>query len=193
MRWTERPPELPLQPLSSLADRAAGRIEPPSLVDAGPRVIVRGVVREAVLLHLQGSRTEQGGLLLGEVFVDDRTLSIADTRAVMITRSVPALDFASSAISLRMESGVWERARLALAPRELIVGWYHSHPGLGAFFSPTDRRTQAAFFPHPYSVGWVIDPMDGGEAFFMGRDATEPGATWTLVLNDPGDPGACAM
>jgi len=193
MRWTERPPELPLQPLSSLTARGAGRLEPPSHVDAGPRVIVCSAVREAVLLHLQGSRAEQGGLLLGEVFVDDHTLGIADTRAVMITRSVPALDFASSAISLRMESGVWERARLALAPRELIVGWYHSHPGLGAFFSLTDRRTQAAFFPHPYSVGWVIDPMDGAEAFFMGRDATEPGATWTLVLDDQGDPGACSM
>ena len=92
-----------------------------------------------------------------------------------------------------MESGVWERARLARAPQELIVGWYHSHPGLGAFFSTTDRRTQAAFFPHPYSVGWVIDPIDAAEAFFMGRDAAEPGATWTLASNDQGDPCADSM
>jgi len=174
MRWSERPPELPLQPLSALAARAAGRLDLPDVADPGVQVIVPGAVREAVLLHLQDSSAEQGGLLLGEVFVDDDAMSVDTTRAVMLTNSVPALDFASSAISLRMESGVWERARLARAPQELIVGWYHSHPGLGAFFSTTDRRTQAAFFPHPYSVGWVIDPLNDAEAFFLGRASTAP-------------------
>jgi proteasome lid subunit RPN8/RPN11 len=174
MRWSEQPPELPLQPLSALSARAAGRIDPPSVADPGLQLIVPRSVREAVVLHLQGSSAEQVGLLLGEVFVDDGAMSIATTRAVMLTNSVPALDFASSAVSLRMESGVWERARLTRAPQELIVGWYHSHPGLGAFFSTTDRRTQAAFFPHPYSVGWVIDPIDAAEAFFIGRASTAP-------------------
>jgi proteasome lid subunit RPN8/RPN11 len=174
MRWSEQPPELPLQPLSALSARAAGQIDPPSVADPGVQVIVPRAVREAVVLHLQGSSAEQGGLLLGEVFVDDDAMSIDATRAVMLTNSVPALDFESSAISLRMESGVWERARLKRAPQELIVGWYHSHPGLGAFFSLTDRRTQAAFFPHPYSVGWVIDPIDETEAFFIGRASRAP-------------------
>ena len=76
-----------------------------------------------------------------------------------------------SGVSLRMESDVWNRARKRRAANELIVGWYHSHPGLGAFFSHTDRRTQAAFFAQPYSVGWVLDPDDGSEAFFVGRDS----------------------
>jgi proteasome lid subunit RPN8/RPN11 len=169
MRWSERPPQLPLQPLSDLTVRMAGHVEPPRAAEPGVQLIVPRAVREAVLLHLQSSSAEQGGLLLGEVFVDDETLSIDTTRAVMLTNSVPALDFVSSAVSLRMESGVWERARLLRASQELIVGWYHSHPGLGAFFSLTDRRTQAAFFPHPYSVGWVIDPVDDAEAFFIGR------------------------
>ncbi len=118
-------------------------------------MIVADDVREEVLRHLRRSQDEQGGLLLGEVFADDEQLGVATSRAVVVSQAVPALDFASSGISLRMESGVWERARAALRPLELIVGWYHSHPGLGAFFSATDRRTQAAFFPHPYSVGWV--------------------------------------
>jgi hypothetical protein len=93
----------------------------------------------------------------------------------MISQAIPALDFASSGISLSMESGVWESPRVALRPLELIVGWYHSHPGLGAFFSASDRRTQAAFFPHPYSVGWVIDPELDDEAFFVGRESRAPG------------------
>ncbi len=41
----------------------------------------------------------------------------------------------------------------------MVVGWYHSHPNLGAFFSGTDRATQRAFFNRPYSVGLVVDPV----------------------------------
>ncbi len=174
MRWTEKPADLPLQPLSALRTRA------PALSACAPSthgllVIVMDDVREEVLRHLRGSQDEQGGLLLGEVFAADESVNVAASRAVMISQAIPALDFASSGISLRMESGVWERARIALRPLELIVGWYHSHPGLGAFFSATDRRTQASFFPHPYSVGWVIDPELDDEAFFVGRESGAPG------------------
>jgi proteasome lid subunit RPN8/RPN11 len=174
MRWTEKPADLPLQPLSALSTRSAALSSwVPS--GGGLLVILEDDVREEVLRHLRASQDEQGGLLLGEVFADDEQVSVVASCAVAISQAVPALDFASSGISLRMESGVWERARAALRPRELIVGWYHSHPGLGAFFSATDRRTQAAFFPHPYSVGWVIDPVLDDEAFFVGRESAAPG------------------
>jgi proteasome lid subunit RPN8/RPN11 len=55
-----------------------------------------------------------------------------------------------------------------------VVGWYHSHPGLGAFFSHTDRRTQQAFFAHAYSVGWVVDPLRGESAWFVGPRSLPP-------------------
>ncbi len=165
MRWTEKPPELPLQPLSALRTRAPGLSACASSAP-GLLVIVTDDVREAVLRHLRGSQDEQGGLLLGEVFTADESVGVAASRAVVVSQAIPALDFASSGISLRMEAGVWDRARRALGPLELIVGWYHSHPG---------RRTQAAFFPHPYSVGWVIDPELDDEAFFVGQESGTPG------------------
>jgi proteasome lid subunit RPN8/RPN11 len=174
MRWTDKPADLPLQPVSALGARAAA-LQSCLPVGGGLLVILADDVREEVLRHLRSSQDEQGGLLLGEVFAADESLSVAASRAVLVSKAIPALDFSSSGISLRMESGVWERARLALRPHELIVGWYHSHPGLGAFFSATDRRTQAAFFPHPYSVGWVLDPELDDEAFFVGRESAAPG------------------
>ncbi len=180
MRWSEQPVALPLQPLSVLAARAPGLDERPPPAD-GLFVIVAGDVRAAVMQHLQGSDDEQGGLLLGEVFTDDGDRRGAASRAVILSQAIPAVEFESSGISLRMETGVWERARLALRPLEMIVGWYHSHPGLGAFFSATDVRTQAAFFPHPYSVGWVIDPLRGEEAFFVGQYSAPPGGLRTLT------------
>jgi proteasome lid subunit RPN8/RPN11 len=174
MRWTEKPADLPLQPLSALHTRVPA-LPPGAGSKVGLLVIVTDDVREEVLRHLRSSQDEQGGLLLGEVFTADESVSVAASRAVLVSRAIPALDFSSSGISLRMESGVWERARLAPRPLELIVGWYHSHPGLGAFFSATDRRTQAAFFHHPYSVGWVVDPVLDDEMFFVGRESAAPG------------------
>ena len=70
-----------------------------------------------------------------------------------------------------------------LQPGEFVVGWFHSHPGIGAFFSATDRRTQAGFFHHPFSLGWVIDPQRREQAWFAGADADPipPGAIVPLA------------
>lgn len=185
MRWTNTPADLPLQPVSALQQRMPQLKV--VLPDApGPLVVVPDSVRETVMAHLDGSGDEQGGLLVGEVFAGDAAV-VETCRVVVVRQAIAALDFSSSGISLRMESGVWERARLRRAPAEMVVGWYHSHPGLGAFFSATDRRTQSAFFPHPYSVGWVVDPLSGDEAFFVGRECSDPGALLRLADRDACD------
>lgn len=174
MRWVEQDPELPFQAVDTLPDRTG---IPASIAtskagdDAGLLVIISDRVRQSVLAHVARDRNERGGLLLGEVFTTEGSRDPAHSRAVAVTSAIAAEAFSSSGVSLRMESDVWNRARKRRAANELIVGWYHSHPGLGAFFSHTDRRTQAAFFAQPYSVGWVLDPDDGSEAFFVGRDS----------------------
>jgi 26S proteasome regulatory subunit N11 len=41
-----------------------------------------------------------------------------------------------------------------------IVGWYHSHPGLGVFLSGTDISTQKIYQKlYPKAVALVIDPL----------------------------------
>jgi proteasome lid subunit RPN8/RPN11 len=169
LRWTELEPALPLQPVANLLGRLPQLV---SLLEGpAPRLLIARAAREAVLAHLAANRFEQGGLLLGEVFVPDGPDSRTTPRAVLINRSVEATDFSASAVALRMGSTLWDRARQVQCPREIVVGWYHSHPGLGAFFSGTDRRTQRAFFAQAYSVGWVVDPVEGTEAWFMGADS----------------------
>jgi len=43
---------------------------------------------------------------------------------------------------------------------EVIVGWAHTHPGLGLFFSSTDVRTQKLYQQmHSKAFGLVLDPM----------------------------------
>jgi proteasome lid subunit RPN8/RPN11 len=174
MRWTELAPSLPVQPLEALAERepALAALLQANPSRAGLIVAVSAVTGETVLRHLGDHAEEQGGLLVGEVFAEGA--DPACSRAVYVTQAVAAADFSSTGVSLRMASGVWEAARGRLGPRDCVVGWYHSHPGLGAFFSHTDRRTQQAFFPHAYSVGWVVDPLRGESAWFVGPRSDPP-------------------
>ncbi len=47
-----------------------------------------------------------------------------------------------------------------------IIGWWHSHPNLGCFLSPTDLLTQQYFFSKEYQVALVIDPVRHEFEFF---------------------------
>ena len=47
-----------------------------------------------------------------------------------------------------------------------VVGWWHSHIGLGCFLSPTDIVTQQNCFPESYQVALVIDPVNKEYKFF---------------------------
>lgn len=79
---------------------------------------------------------------------------------VFVDGFIPSLHYASTGVSLTMDTEVWSRAREECRlPRRVIVGWYHSHPGFGAFFSGTDRRTHHHFFPAPFHIGLVLDPI----------------------------------
>lgn len=160
IKWKDATPALRLAPLPrnpSVPAQASGSVD----------VWIVPEVDSQVMAHLRARDVEQGGLLVGRAFADPDSGLLAHVR---ITGSAPADESEGTAFSLRMGAQVWQAAQALLGPEDLIVGWYHSHPGLGAFFSDTDRQTQRAFFNNPYSIGWVIDPVDGDEAFFLGGD-----------------------
>jgi len=121
--------------------------------------------------HVVHSPLERGGLLLGEPLVN--APGDAVPAVVFLRTAVPGLDDDATEYSLRLAAGVWDAARTALLPGEVVVGWFHSHPDIGAFFSRTDRRTQAGFFHHPFSVGWVMDPVRREQAWFVGPRSHE--------------------
>lgn len=156
IRWTNAPAPDPLPVLP-------GR-------DGMRDVYIGPGVHDEVLAHLSDRRVEQGGLLIGRAWLGGTSSLPGAVSHVSVERAIPADDAEGSAIALRMETSVWTAARAALRPGQRIVGWYHSHPGLSAFFSDTDRRTQKAFFNHDYSIGWVIDPWTGDEALFIGPE-----------------------
>jgi proteasome lid subunit RPN8/RPN11 len=179
MRWIDVPvPAAKRSVAAWLADRQAQQVADPHALDAiatramaappdaGPVVALHAPAIASASQHVGASRLERGGLLLGEPFGTDG----GDPRIVLVEvrAAIPSREDDATALSLRMHDGVWDAARDALRPGEVVVGWYHSHPGIGAFFSATDRRTQAGFFREPWSLAWVIDPQRDEHAWFAG-------------------------
>jgi proteasome lid subunit RPN8/RPN11 len=141
-----------------------------------PALFVSNAVRAAVLEHLQTATVELGGLLIGSVGRLNPATPHETFEAIVVSHSVAAEFSEGTSVSLRMPAHVWSAANQIIEAEQTtqtplrVVGWYHSHPNLGAFFSQTDRQTQAHFFNHAYSLGWVIDPTDGDEAWFIGAN-----------------------
>ncbi|MHB1205814.1 MAG: Mov34/MPN/PAD-1 family protein, partial [Rhodospirillaceae bacterium] len=125
-----------------------------------------------------------GGLLVGQAY--GGLNGKAEPQIVAVNRCVESKAFDSTGVSLRMEAAVWDLARPLLGPGAAIVGWYHSHPDLGAFFSDTDRTTQRSFFRQAFSVGIVIDPVRKQLKAYLGPDCVEIPGENVMVCRDEG-------
>ena len=80
---------------------------------------------------------------------------------------------------------------------EMVVGWYHSHPGFGCWLSGVDMNTQTSFEQlNPRAVAVVVDPVQsvkgkvvidafrmiaGQQAMMMGMAPTEPRQTTSNI------------
>ncbi|XUM23206.1 Mov34/MPN/PAD-1 family protein [Bradyrhizobium oligotrophicum S58] len=168
--WTEKRPDFFRRPLDDLTGEMTFT-KACAIILAGrmPRVVVAPCIMAGIFAHLREERMEMGGLLLGAVY---EGLSGPDDFIIEIVDFVRSIEFLGTSVSLRMDSDVWERARRS-AGGSTVVGWYHSHPDLGVFFSGTDRRTQRAFFNQPHSIGLVVDPIRLEEKWFIGPDSVE--------------------
>ena len=79
------------------------------------------------------------GLMLGS-FVDDYTITCVDVFAMPqhgTGVSVEAVDpvFQTNMLDMLKQTG----------RPEMVVGWYHSHPGFGCWLSGVDMNTQTSF------------------------------------------------
>jgi len=53
-----------------------------------------------------------------------------------------------------------------------LIGWYHTHPGLGIFLSDTDlQKTHQQLFNEIFQVALVYDPVSGCAGYFF-REAS---------------------
>jgi proteasome lid subunit RPN8/RPN11 len=55
-------------------------------------------------------------------------------------------------------------------PDKVFLGWYHTHPRMGVFFSHWDAWLHQNFFPEPWQVALVIEPHKSIGGFFIRQE-----------------------
>jgi len=116
---------------------------------------------------------EIGGVLVGEVLVDERGpyLSIVDT--------IDALHADEKGAELTFTHATWDHIHKEMDTKfagKKVVGWYHTHPGFGVFLSDRDQFIHKSFFNLPFQVALVYDPKTREHGVFAWRD----NETWRL-------------
>lgn len=177
--WNEQRPDFSRRPVTDLVSQLPFASACAVVLNKGesPKVIASQDVLRLIYSHLNERPVEMGGLLIGAVH---EFSNVADEFVVAISDYTRSDEYDSTGVSLRMDTPVWESARRKSQDGRSVIGWYHSHPNLGVFFSGTDRRTQRAFFGHPYCIGLVIDPIRSEEKWFIGAESEELSAAQIL-------------
>merc|ERR1711893_361274 len=116
---------------------------PPSdapVVDTQEQVYISSLALLKMLKHGRaGVPMEVMGLMLGE-YVDEYTVKVVD---------VFAMPQSGTGVSVEAVDPVFQAKMLDMLKQtgrpEMVVGWYHSHPGFGCWLSGVDINTQQSF------------------------------------------------
>eukprot|EP01006_Ploeotia_vitrea_P009044 TRINITY_DN2130_c0_g1_i1.p1 TRINITY_DN2130_c0_g1~~TRINITY_DN2130_c0_g1_i1.p1 ORF type:complete len:322 (-),score=2.23 TRINITY_DN2130_c0_g1_i1:288-1208(-) len=124
-------------------------------VDTAETVQISSLALLKMLKHGRaGVPMEVMGLMLGQ-FVDDYTINVIDVFAMPQSGtgvSVEAVDYV-------FQTRMLDMLKLVGRP-EMVVGWYHSHPGFGCWLSGVDVSTQQSFEQlNSRAVAVVVDPI----------------------------------
>ncbi|KAG6488507.1 hypothetical protein ZIOFF_049750 [Zingiber officinale] len=123
--------------------------------DTSEQVVISSLALIKMLKHARSEiPMEVMGLMLGE-FVDEYTIRVVD---------VFAMPQSGTGVSVEAVDPVFQVAMLDMLKRtgrhEMVVGWYHSHPGFGCYLSGVDIQTQQSFEAlNPRAIAVVVDPV----------------------------------
>lgn len=125
------------------------------LADTSEQVYISSLALLKMLKHGRaGVPMEVMGLMLGE-FIDDFTVKVVDVFSMPQTGNSVSVEAVDPVFQTRMLDMLKQTGR-----PEMVVGWYHSHPGFGCWLSGTDINTQQSFEQlNPRAVGVVVDPI----------------------------------
>jgi proteasome lid subunit RPN8/RPN11 len=138
------------------------------------------IVSQAALHQLEvysNSDTERelGGALLGQAYRHGERIFV-EVQAIL-----PADNHNHGPVHFTFSADSWpalQKAQAEQYPQLDMVGWFHTHPDLGVFYSSDDVVVHSAAFTLPWHVGLVLDPVRREGCFFGWQDgelATLPG------------------
>jgi len=123
--------------------------------DNGEVISISSLALLKMLKHGRaGVPMEVMGLLLGE-YIDEWTTQVVDVFAMPQSGTTVTVESVDHVFQTAMVDMLKQTGR-----PEMVVGWYHSHPGFGCWLSSVDINTQQSFESlQPRSVAVVIDPI----------------------------------
>lgn len=130
-------------------------------IDSGPTPDTSETIQISSLALLKmmkhgraGIPLEVMGLMLGE-FIDEYNIRVVDVFAMPQSATGVNVEAIDAVFQAKMMDILKVTGR-----HEIVVGWYHSHPGFGCWLSSTDVSTQAEFEKLcKRAVAVVIDPV----------------------------------
>lgn len=133
--------------------------------------VFESALREAHDYSLTDMHREVGGLLVGGYYIDDRLKK--PIHYVEIEGFIPVLEGRSGSGQFTFTHDSWSAARKAKEARFgddlLMLGWHHTHPGIGLFLSQLDQFIQKNYFAEPWMPALVVDPRIKQSNFFRMR------------------------
>ena len=143
--------------IQRLLQMGGGRASDPDtpLPDTSEQIYISSLALLKMLKHGRaGIPMEVVGLMLGE-FVDDFTIKVVDVFSMPQRGNTVSIEDIDPVYQTKMLDMLKQTGR-----PEMVVGWYHSHPGFGCWFSGTDMNTQQSFEQlNSRAAGVVIDPI----------------------------------
>ncbi|HFC12743.1 MAG TPA: hypothetical protein ENJ56_07855 [Anaerolineae bacterium] len=130
-------------------------------------VVVSQQALKQIVAHCHSNtRVELGGVLLGRPYHNNRQIFVE------VEVAIPAITTDNGPVHFTFTADVWAQIHVDCSqyPDLEIVGWFHTHPDLGVFYSADDEVVHAAAFTQPYHVGLVVDPLRNQGSFFAWRD-----------------------
>jgi len=110
-------------------------------------------------------KNEVGGILIGQWCVDE-----GQEQFVVVEHALPARHTRQGSVYLTFtqQSLVDIHDQIDSNYKGLkIVGWYHTHPSMGVFLSHYDTWLHSNFFPEPWQVALVVEPVSAAGGFFV--------------------------
>merc|ERR1711935_988473 len=125
------------------------------VMDTAETIYISSLALLKMLKHGRaGVPMEVMGLMVGE-FVDDYMVVVTDVFAMPQSGTGVSVEAVDPVFQMKMLDMLKQTGRA-----EMVVGWYHSHPGFGCWLSGVDINTQQSFEAlSERAVAVVVDPI----------------------------------
>jgi len=130
---------------------------------AAPVFVYESVLEEILDYSHRDLTREVGGYLVGDLCTDQSRPYVEVTNFCPVKGKSQAANFTFT----REASSAAQRDIATRFPDKRMVGWHHTHPGIGIFLSGYDLFIHRNFFSEWWHVAIVVDPKRQELGFFQ--------------------------